>query len=337
MSKHKIVVSIWLGAMAFGLFLPLQTKAQSGYRCNENSEIPLYILLKPNGKHFYTSSEDEVNYTLKLGYKMEGIVAYILKDKLNSESSLPLQRYYNASTDSHRYFLTDTPESAQYSSVGRYEGVVGYLYTNLEVGFTENPLTINFAANDTITDVLFTREYNPDLWKSWGYNRIDILGYACGIGYNNAKQDPIYRLWHPVKMKHFYTNSEGEATYATQRLGYKSEGLLGYLYNQPQQNMNTMAVYRLYNSAQDKHFYTSNELEAMEVLNKGYVMEGVLGYSSGDIERPRGAWVLRLYNPKINDHLYVVTNAGLAGDSEVDRATAYGYQREGDLGIFSAW
>ncbi len=334
----QYILSSLLVVLLLTMVLPSAALAQSGYRCSEDSQTPLYILLKPNGKHFYTTNEDEANYTLKLGYKMEGIVAYILKERLNSsESSAPLHRFYNSFTDSHRYFLGDNVDISTNSTIGRYEGVVGFLYTNLEVGFAASPITVNYAANDSITDVLFSRDYSPELWRSWGYNRIDVLGYACSAGYANAKQNAIYRLWNPTTLKHFYTNDLAEANSVVKSSGYKSEGIIGYLYDQPQSHMNTVAVFRMYHPTQKKHFYTTNTLEFLEAEGRGYVGEGVLGYAINDTQRQRGALVLRLYNSKINDHFYVLSNPGMFGDSEADRAFESGYQREGDLGTFSAW
>ncbi len=79
---------------------------------------------------------------------------------------------------------------------------------------------------------------------------------------------------------------------------------------QPNENNNTVPIYRLYNNQTGEHLYTPAAEEVSALVNGGWTNEGV-GWNA-----PRGGKpIYRLYNPALADHLYT------SDDNEVRELT----------------
>lgn len=109
-------------------------------------------------------------------------------------------------------------------------------------------------------------------------------GVACKLlVYNYPGTLPLYRYWNGKN--HFYTTNIGEIGTtipgSTGKLGYKSEGIVGYCY--PNHRTGTIPLHRYYQSAGVDHFYTVNADEigthaSGQVGLHGYKDEGVACY-----------------------------------------------------------
>jgi len=101
-----------------------------------NGEIPVYRYFNAQvSDHFYTTKAEEIGTTSgqgNLGYSSEGVLGYIAATPL--PGTIPVHRYYNASTSDHLYTTNANEIGAthQQGAVGQfgyvYEGVLGYAY-----------------------------------------------------------------------------------------------------------------------------------------------------------------------------------------------------------------
>ncbi len=304
---------VFLGILALLIIItgsaPSESQAQStGSQNCMSGIVPLYGLTKPNGRHFYTTQWDEVAQVMQYNYRFDGVLNYINAQPV--QDALPVHRYFNASTGAHRYFASESVNV----SYGTHEGIMGYIS---QTGNDESALY--FAADDSINDVVFyTGTRNP----SGNYSRAGLFGYTCGTGDYFSEQNALYRYYNPKSGKHFYTTSKTEGDGTVKSLGFKYEGLAGYVFAVKESDSQS-PIYRLYNPSINKHFYTTNESEKNALTTNGYRFEGTIGYTAGV---KRGLSMHRLYNSKTNDHLWTVDNL------EADRAQKSGYVKESALG-----
>lgn len=87
------------------------------------------------------------------------------------------------------------------------------------------------------------------------------------------------------------------------------------------------ALYRLYQSKTDRHFYTLNISERDTAIKNGFKLEGTayyVSYGSSNGLTP----IYRLYNSRMNYHFYTISIA------ERDRATGVGFTYEG-IGFYA--
>jgi hypothetical protein len=137
---------------------------------------------------------------------------------------------------------------------------------------------------------------------------------------------PIYRMYSPYVMDHFYTTNFNEYTTGAVKVGYSQEGTLGYLY---QTNVpGTVPVYRMYNPYVTDHFYTTSYDEyTTGAVNVGYSQEGILGYLYLNSGTTGTSPVYRMYSPYVTDHLYTTSY-----NEYTTSAVNVGYSQEGTLG-----
>lgn len=150
--------------------------------------------------------------------------------------------------------------------------------------------------NPTINDHFYTssRVEADNAVAVHGYRIEGEMGYV--EKYQQDGTEPIIRMWNPNASKHFYTTSYDEAV-AAQASGFVREGAVGFMLansapigSGPQIDLweGRVKVYRLYNSAQRKHFYTSDNTEAQSLRSHGFTLEGQLGgglYNSSSLIR----------------------------------------------------
>ncbi|KAG1806174.1 uncharacterized protein BJ212DRAFT_784925 [Suillus subaureus] len=87
---------------------------------------------------------------------------------------------------------------------------------------------------------------------------------------------PLYRMYNPKVIDHFYTTSYSEVQSA-KSLGYDYEEISAYVYNT--NICGSVALYRLYSSSGTDHFYTTSASEASNAVAKlGYTEEGIVCY-----------------------------------------------------------
>ncbi|MBV9851180.1 MAG: hypothetical protein JO250_16040 [Armatimonadetes bacterium] len=139
---------------------------------------------------------------------------------------------------------------------------------------------------------------------------------------------PVFRLYFPGSLDHFYTANGAEES-AAEEAGYGFEAIIGYA--PPTGVSGTAPIYRLYNPYTGEHFYTVSQAERDYVSSHlGYTYEGV-GFPV--ITSP-GTGLLplyRLYSRGWNRHFYTTSQA------EHDYViAAYGFNDEGILGYLNA-
>jgi hypothetical protein len=116
-------------------------------------------------------------------------------------------------------------------------------------------------------------------------NAINNAGYqsegsACYVlGGHADETSPLYRLYNQQNGDHFYTTNKREAEQAAHS-GYHSEGIACYVLPTNQRRRVSFAVplYRLYNSGNGDHFYTTNSSERDAAAHGGYAYEGIACY-----------------------------------------------------------
>lgn len=112
---------------------------------------------------------------------------------------------------------------------------------------------------------------NPNEAIAAGFT-IEILNYY-GLGTSFAQNNvPFYRCFWQSAGKHLYTvQANCEISDA------RNEGQLGFIATVQQSG--TVPLFRLYNPANDDHFYTiSSQERSLAILNVGYRDEGISGY-----------------------------------------------------------
>lgn len=135
---------------------------------------------------------------------------------------------------------------------------------------------------------------------------------------------PLYRLYQPTIIDHFYTTNISEAQNAIQHLGYNDEGVAARIW--PSHAFGTVPLYRLYSPGATDHFYTTNSAERNNAISHlGYNDEGIAGYVYPNRGHGHGgAPLYRLYSSGGTDHFYTMSPA------ERDNAVAHdGYTYEG--------
>ncbi|NCC36664.1 MAG: hypothetical protein EOM24_32330, partial [Chloroflexia bacterium] len=117
-----------------------------------------------------------------------------------------------------------------------------------------------------------------------------------------------------MRQKHFYTLSEAEAAYVERDLGFRREGVVGYLLPTPVERFHTRPLYRAYSGAHDNHFYTGNSADIQYAESVGYHPEGVAGYIFGEFRDPLPAVEASLQSNYASGaplSTFIVSGAGL--------------------------
>ena len=168
---------------------------------------------------------------------------------------------------------------------------------------------------------------NPYYTGSRSLGSGDIAGAQKLYGTPNLANGaiPVYRMYSPTIMDHFYTTNFDEYMTGAVKVGYSQEGILGYLY---QTNVpGTVPVYRMYSPYVTDHLYTTSDNEyTTSAVNVGYSEEGILGYlylNSNTGTSP----LYRMYSPYATDHLYTTSY-----NEYTTNAVNVGYSQEGTLG-----
>jgi hypothetical protein len=137
---------------------------------------------------------------------------------------------------------------------------------------------------------------------------------------------PLYRLVSSGG-DHLYTASASERDQAIKADGYRSEGVLGYVWDKKVPA--TEPLYRLYKGSKSRHdhFYTANPAERQQAESRdGYKAEGITGYIA-KTQLPGTVPLYRLYSERSGEHFYTA--------SEKEREFAEkndGFKSEGIVG-----
>jgi hypothetical protein len=172
----------------------------------------------------------------------EGIAsAHVLTDtkrrRHNHYDTVPFYRLYNSDYHDHFYTTSRAEDQEARNKYGyQDEGTACYVYS-------DNSYDDRLAK--------FYRLYNPDKHdhfyttdraearqarRKYGYND---EGTACYV-YKHDSYDnnlvPLYRLYNPDVVDHFYTTSDNERQNAIDNDGYNDEGIACYVYDRRDYN-----------------------------------------------------------------------------------------------------
>lgn len=136
-----------------------------------------------------------------------------------------------------------------------------------------------------------------------------LVNYYFGSYAIKAPPTSLYRLYHAVYQKHFYTANLAEKNGCV-TAGWIYEGVAGAVYPGGQNAAQLVPLYRFFNASMNSHFYTTSETERANALLTGYVQEGISGYvyadaSSGGVPLYRaygGSRYSYLYTTDINEY-----------------------------------
>ena len=129
---------------------------------------------------------------------------------------------------------------------------------------------------------------------------------------------PLYRLYNPYTHEHFFTAETVENDNLV-RLGWKSEGGVGYIYKHGEKG----GVYRLYNPTTGEHHYTMNEDEVATCVKAGWKNEGVKWFSAQDKEVTLNK-LYSMYNPYEKKFYHHYT----ADAKEIEQMVKAGWRKE---------
>ena len=112
--------------------------------------------------------------------------------------------------------------------------------------------------------------------SSYGYNDEGSSCYVLTRTFGGAT--PLYRLYSSKTGDHFYTTNQAEANKAASSYGYTSEGIACYVLRNKRNVPFAIPLYRLYNSGNGDHFYTTSASERDSAAQGGYSKEGTACY-----------------------------------------------------------
>ncbi len=128
----------------------------------------------------------------------------------------------------------------------------------------------------------------------------------------------LYRLYNPYTHEHFFTAETVENDNLV-RLGWKSEGGVGYIYKHGEKG----GVYRLYNPTTGEHHYTMNEDEVAACVKAGWKNEGVKWFSAQDKDVTLNK-LYSMYNPYEKKFYHHYT----ADAQEIEQMVKAGWRKE---------
>ena len=128
----------------------------------------------------------------------------------------------------------------------------------------------------------------------------------------------LYRLYNPYTHEHFFTAETTENDNLV-RLGWKSEGGVGYIYKHAEKG----GVYRLYNPSTGEHHYTTDENELAKCVKAGWKNEGVKWFSAQDKDKMLNK-LYSMYNPYEKKFYHHYT----ADAKEIEQMVKAGWRKE---------
>ena len=181
----------------------------------------------------------------------------------------------------------------------------------------DKKVTLNFMVVDKdLPDLLrYLRVSDVENYKSVYYRGTLILDYSSE---EEPQVEPLYRLYNPYTHEHFFTAETVENDNLV-RLGWKSEGGVGYIYKHAEKG----GVYRLYNPTTGEHHYTMNEDEVAKCVKDGWKNEGVKWFSAQNKDVTLNK-LYSMYNPYEKKFYHHYT----ADAKEIEQMVKAGWRKE---------
>jgi hypothetical protein len=226
-----------------------------------NGGIPVYRLVAPNNRHFYTTSLAEKNYVVNsLGFADEGIGFTAQGSAITGYTPV----YRLASPTGHAYTDSSAEKDTFIVKGDAYEGVSFYTAVNssstipiyrLRTSGGQHFYTASAAESDAAVSSL------GYVYEGVAFNEKDV---------STDQTTPVYRMlsW-PM---HFFTPSPSERAGLLNH-GFKGESIA--FYGVSSSTPGTSPVYRLYRPTDGDHLLTTSSFERDQAIIKaGYKSEG---------------------------------------------------------------
>ncbi|KAJ3932312.1 MAG: hypothetical protein NXY57DRAFT_1003491 [Lentinula lateritia] len=278
-------------------------------------------------------------------------------------SLVPFLRAYSSSLSDH-FYTTDVSEmnnNALAGGVYALEGDSAFLWS------TPQPGTIPLFRlyNENSTDHFYTMSSDelPEMMDNgWAYDTAPNHTAGYVYPYSICGAAPIYRLFNPTIVDHFYTMDVAESQNAV-KTGYQDQGIAGFAilpaangnvvqssavpYLLPSaitaspesqvsaasssdcaNNANATPFLRAFSSTGKDHFYTTNstEMNGVAIAQDAYSFEGDATFLWSTQETSTVP-LYRLYSQTANDHFYTMDA------NETSEAIAAGYAFDTDSHI----
>ncbi|MBP2311912.1 hypothetical protein [Azospirillum soli] len=139
-----------------------------------------------------------------------------------------------------------------------------------------NTQTLTHFYTNNLAEVDFIRQNLP----TFNY---EGARFQVPISADVADAKPMYRFYNTVSQSHFFTFDENERDYLISNLpDFKFEGIGMYGYTNNAVD-GAQELYRFYNEATSRHFFTTSEVERDFVLDSlpSYRFEGIAGWVFG--------------------------------------------------------
>jgi len=157
--------------------------------------VPLFRLLSPELRHFYTADPAERQALLDQHYVDEGTCGNVMR---GSDGALrPLFRSYNPGTGGHLYTLDIAEHDAASKNSGyRGDGISAYLWP--DGAQPAGAVTLLRAYNKALDDHLYTTDSaeHANAVQNLGYADEGIVGWVLtpSLGQYSASASPVHRL-----------------------------------------------------------------------------------------------------------------------------------------------
>lgn len=237
-----------------------------------SGQIPLYRVKRPSGDTFLTTDFAEKNLLVNIGGQDQGIVTYV--DLPNKNNGYPVYRFFNPTTNKHRWVTTTDEINALYSQGFQSEGSP---FTYMSTAASEP------APPDGMENIyrFYIGSLNDHFWTNSVAERDDLIrrGYQyehiAWHGSTNTNDQPVYRLFSYITGQHLYTTSQPERDYLVGTNTWRDEGITQYV-SRVQTNT---PVYRLYSPHNNDHLLTLSAPERDYLVSVGsYRYEGIAWY-----------------------------------------------------------
>ncbi|KAJ4482023.1 hypothetical protein J3R30DRAFT_3455929 [Lentinula aciculospora] len=281
----------------------------------------------------------------------------------DTSSLVPFLRAFSSSLQDHFYTtnVSEMTNSALLGGVYSFEGESAFLWSTPQPGTV--PLFRLY--NQNFTDHFYTvssDEIPILINEGWTYDSAPNHTAGYVYPYSICGASPIYRLFDPVAMDHFYTMNIVESQNAVQ-IGYQDQGIAGFAvlpsangtavtnsaipYVLPStvtatpesqasastssscaNNADAIPLLRAYSSNVTDHFFTTNstEMNAAAIAQDAYTFEGdaVFLWSTQETSTVP---LYRLYSETATDHFYTIDV------NETNEALSLGYAFDTDSHI----
>ncbi|GAV99881.1 protein [Lentinula edodes] len=278
----------------------------------------------------------------------------------DTSSVVPFLRAYSSRLKDHFYTtnVSEMNNNALAGGVYAFEGESAFIWATPQTGTV--PLFRLYNQNSTDHFYTMSSDELPEM-MSLGWTNDTALNQTAGYvyPYSTCGAAPIYRLFNPSTIDHFYTMDVAESQNAVQ-VGYQDQGIAGFaiLSSADGSSVQNSAVpyllpstitatpesqaspvsssscansadaipfLRAYASTGTDHFYTTNSTE-MNNAQGSYSFEGDAAFLWSTQEASTVP-LYRLFNQNLNDHFYTMDA------NESNEALSSGYAFDTDSHI----